>query len=91
MSLYIRDWLLRNTSQGHSENTDEIAHQECQIGRMDYERGEVGFDSLPGLHFIFIGILFCTRVELMFPPPDRIVKILSSSCQLESFVRQGNS
>jgi hypothetical protein len=83
-------------------------HQECQIGRMDYERGEVGSDSLPGLHihrdsllhpcgtsldFIFIGIRFCTRVGLMFPPPDRIVNILSRVRQspLESFVRQGNS
>jgi hypothetical protein len=36
--------------QRHSENTDEIAHHECQIGRMDYERGEVGTDFLPGFH-----------------------------------------
>jgi hypothetical protein len=36
--------------QRHSENTDEITHQECQIGRMDYEREEVGTDSLPGFH-----------------------------------------
>jgi hypothetical protein len=66
--------------QRHSENTDEIVHQECQIGRMDYER-EVRSDSLPGLHI---------HVRLMFPAPDRIVKIYcpeSDSCPLESFVR----
>jgi SMC interacting uncharacterized protein involved in chromosome segregation len=33
--------------QRHSENTDEISHQECQIGRIDYERGEVRTGSLP--------------------------------------------
>jgi hypothetical protein len=32
--------------------------------------------------FIFIGIRFCTHVGLMFPPPDRIVKIMSDSCPL---------
>jgi hypothetical protein len=26
--------------QGHSEITDDVTHQECQIGQMDYERGE---------------------------------------------------
>jgi hypothetical protein len=36
--------------QGHSEDTDEITHQECQIGQLDYERGKVRSDSLPGLH-----------------------------------------
>jgi hypothetical protein len=30
--------------------TDKIAHQECQIGQMDYEWGEVGTDSLPIFH-----------------------------------------
>jgi hypothetical protein len=49
---------------------------------MDYERGEVATDSLPG--FIFIGIRFCTCVGLMFPPPYRIVKIMSRVGQLSA-------
>jgi hypothetical protein len=63
--------------QRHSEITDEIPHHECQIGRMDYERGT-------SQDFIFIGIRFCIRVGLIFPPPDMIVKILSRVRQLSS-------
>jgi hypothetical protein len=40
---------------------------------MNKEKSEL----TPSQDFIFIGIRFCTRVELMFPPPDRIIKIMS--------------
>jgi hypothetical protein len=49
---------------------------------MDYERGEVGYDSIPGLHIHRDSLLH--RVGLMFPPPDRIVKILSRVRQLSA-------
>jgi hypothetical protein len=41
-------------------------------------------DLTPSQDFIFIGIRFCTRVGLMFPPPDRIVKIMSRVRQLSA-------
>ncbi len=31
----------------------------------------------PSQDVIFIGVRFCTRLGLMFPPPDRIIKILA--------------
>jgi hypothetical protein len=49
LSFYLDDWLLRNASKDILKK-HEIVHQECQIGRMDYEPGEVGIDSFPGFH-----------------------------------------
>jgi hypothetical protein len=41
-------------------------------------------DLTPSQDFISIGIRFCTRVGLMFPPSDRIVKIMSRVRQLSA-------
>jgi hypothetical protein len=35
LHFYLDDWLLRNASKDILK--DEITHQECQNGRMDYE------------------------------------------------------
>jgi hypothetical protein len=47
---------------------------------MNEEKSEL----TPSQDFIFIGIRLCTRVGLMFPPPDRTVKILSRVRQLST-------
>jgi hypothetical protein len=47
---------------------------------------EVKSELTPSQDFIFIGIRFCSRVGLMVPPPDRIVKILSRVRQLSALM-----
>jgi hypothetical protein len=70
--------------QGHSEVTDDFTHQECKIGLMVYERGEVRTDSLPGLHIHRDSLLHPCGTNV--PPPDRIVKILSRIRQLSALM-----
>jgi hypothetical protein len=81
LSFYLDDWLLRNASR-HSEKTDEVVHQEFQIGRIDYEPGEVGIDSFPGFHIHRDSLLHPCGTNV--PPPDRIVKIMSTVRQLSA-------
>jgi hypothetical protein len=82
---FVPSWLASQQHlQGHSEIADDVTHQECQIGRMDYERGEVRTDSFPRLHIHRDSLLHSCGTNNNIPPPDRIIKILSRVRQLSA-------
>jgi hypothetical protein len=76
------DWLLRNTSKDILKSQMTLHFKNVKLAGliMNEEKSEL----TPSQDFIFIGIRFCTRVGIMFPPPDRIIKILSRIRQLSA-------
>jgi hypothetical protein len=75
------DWLLRNASKDILKTQMKLLIKNVKLA--GWIMNEEKSDLTHSQDLIFIGIRFCTRVGLMFPPPDMIVKILSR-------VRQGN-
>jgi hypothetical protein len=82
LHFYLDDWLLRNASKDILKSQMNLLIKNVRLAGwiMNEEKSELS----PSQDFIFIGIHFCTRVGLMFPPPDRIVKILSRVRQLSA-------
>jgi hypothetical protein len=80
LHFYLDDWLLRNAS-------NDILKMKLlmkNVKMAGWIMNEVKSELTPSQDFIFIGIRFCTRVGQMFPPPDRIVKIMSRVRQLSA-------
>jgi hypothetical protein len=75
LHFYLDDWLLRNASKDILKTQMKLLIKNVKLTGliMNKEKSEL----TPSQDFIFIGICFCTRVGLIFPPPDRIVKIMS--------------
>jgi hypothetical protein len=86
LHFYLDDWPLRNASKDILKTQMKLLIKNVKLAGwiMNEEKSEL----TPSQDFIFIGIRFCTRVGLMFPPPDRIVKILSAQkfCQARDFL-----
>jgi hypothetical protein len=65
LHFYLDAWLLHNASKDILKTQMKLLIKNVKLARwiMNEEKSE--------LDFMFIGICFCTRVGLMFPPPDR--------------------
>jgi hypothetical protein len=79
---YLDDWLLRNASKDILKTQMKLLIKNVKLA--GWIMTEEKLELTPSQDFIFIGIHFCTRVGLMFPSPDRIVKILSRVRQLSA-------
>jgi hypothetical protein len=82
LPFYLDDWLLRNASKDILKTQMKLLIKNVKLS--GWIMNEEKSDLTPSQDIIFIGIRFCTRVGLMFPPPDRIVKILSRVRQLSA-------
>jgi hypothetical protein len=76
------DWLLRNVFKDILKTQMKLLIKNVKFA--GWIMNEEKSDLTPSQDFIFIVIHFCTRVGLMFPPPDRIVKIMSRVGQLSA-------
>jgi hypothetical protein len=74
------DGLLRNASKDILKTQIKLLIKNVKLA--GWIMNEEKSDLTPSQNFIFIGIRFCTCMGLMFPPPDRIVKIMSRVRQL---------
>jgi hypothetical protein len=92
LHFYLDDWLLRNASKYILKTQIKLLIKNVKLAR--WIMNEEKSDLTPSQDFIFIRIRFCTSVGLMFPPPDRIVKIMSrvrrlsaqTFCQAKEFL-----
>jgi hypothetical protein len=82
LHFYLDNWLLSNASKDILKTQMKLLIKNVKFA--GWIMNEEKSDLTPSQDFIFIGIRFCTRVGLMFPPPDRIVKILSRVGQLSA-------
>jgi hypothetical protein len=79
---YLDDSLLRNASKDILKTQMKLLIKNVKL--VGWIMNEEKSDLTPSQDFISIGIRFCTRVGLMFPPQDRIVKIMSRVRQLSA-------
>ena len=73
--VYLDDWLIR------SQDREKLVHQTATVLALCQELGLMvnreKSDLIPRQDYVFLGYRFCNRSHRVFPPEDRIAKILS--------------
>ena len=77
---YLDDWLIRCESKERLKYLLRVMLDQVKLAGwiVNEEKSEM----TPSQDFTFIGIRFCTHLGSMFPPPDRIAKILLETRKL---------